>query len=92
MTTIDRTLRQPVPTLFHHSPLCILSYKFNVWTTARACRSPALVLCPIKDKHCALGRFRGNQIGFLGHVTRAINLAIVVDCLLDADFGRCLLV
>lgn len=43
------------------------------------------MLGPVKDEHLARDGFRGYQIGVLGHVARAVDLALVVDLLHDVD-------
>jgi hypothetical protein len=45
------------------------------------------VLCTIKDQHIPHPRLGRDEVGVLGHVSRAVDLVLVVDGLLDADSG-----
>jgi hypothetical protein len=45
------------------------------------------VFCPVKDVDGSRGRLGGDQVGVLRHVAGAVDLALVVDGLLDAHAG-----
>lgn len=45
------------------------------------------MLCPIKDVDFSTDCFCSDQIGLLGHVSRSVDFAVVVDRLFDVDSG-----
>ena len=68
-----------------HGPLLSLAYKPDVGLAHAAALGLARVFGPIKDEHLARDGLGGDQVWVLRHVTRAIDLARVVDPLHDVD-------
>jgi hypothetical protein len=70
-----------------HSPFALLPFEPDVRPALLPFRRLGLVLCTIKDQHIPHPRLGRDEVGVLGHVSRAVDLVLVVDGLLDADSG-----
>jgi hypothetical protein len=63
----------------HYAPLSALSRQSNVRLASPSRTSLASVLRPVKHKHLSARRLGREQVGVLGHVPSAVDLALVVD-------------
>lgn len=71
-----------------NSPFLGLPLQSDIWLALPICRCLALMLCPVKHIDFTSDCLGGNEFGVLGHITRAVHFASMVDCLDGADSGR----
>ncbi len=98
MTALQRAPGQPIPVGLAvstqrahrghtHAPLLALPDEPDVRLTHAPAFRLAGMLRPIKNQDFARDRFGGDQVWVLGHVPRAVDLALVVDALYDLYAG-----
>lgn len=65
--------------------LCLTSQGDVRLAAVVAVLRPVWVLCAVKDVHFARDCLRGDQIWILGHVSRSVDFAVVIDRLSNLD-------
>lgn len=71
-----------------NSPFLGLPFQSDIWLALPIHRRLALMLCPVEHIGFTSDCLGGNEFWVLGHITRAIHFAGMVDCLDGADSGR----
>lgn len=79
---------QPDCKLVSHSPLFLLSLQLDIGSAIAVCTRLAGMFRPIEDIDVPADRLGSYQVGVLRHVSRPVDLVLVVDALNDPNTSR----
>lgn len=82
---ISTNIAQPSIIMLKHSPFLVLSHQSDVRLALSTSLRLTRMLRAIKHIYFSGNSLRRDQVGVLGHITRSVDFALMVDFLDDLD-------